>query len=1831
MNPTLSSLPAAASLRQDNGCTYAAGTETYTDYGDGTTTKTLTYAPTGSAVPSNAHIFNAFEDGFSSQQDYVISGWGCSTPSLLYDSTGGLDIGLAESKVRKLCYNSEKNSFPNVQSDNSYRGTVGPCGGHTGDYHFHGRYHCLYEQTGEHSTKIGDVGPYIMYGKWEHFTNKKLPNLDACGAHIGITPDSPSEAVYHYHVQDRAPYGVGCYGDGVNLMTVSACRALYSTCGDGDETFTDMPQPDGTLKSFAYDRDCPCFDANGLNTDSSITERAIIAQPSVIAYDASKWTCGDGVSCMQTVEATLGFTDYVGKQDATKSPPSSPAHCDASVAPENGDIGNCTSELPIGQTCRPVCADGFVLALSGKQSYCAPDGKLSYEAECVYDSCFILERNAAQERKQKPMNEIIVHPDGKDEKTVLVSKDEREMHVEVDTMRTRAKLISYANASTNNVVLSKRLIAGGENEEEIDVEKRLTELRKKAVELRERLLRVKYRYTPPPSPPPLPPSPPPSPPSPPPPPPPSPPPSPPPLPPPPLPPPPLPPPPLPPPPLPPPPLPPPPLPPPPLPPPPLPPPPLPPPPLPPPPPSPPSPPPPPPPPLTPIPSASWHDFVFLCLEQAPKTGECTDWASGNNYGTMPNWDTSLVEDMSGYDVVKSVFQGFSQKSTFNGDISRWNTEKVTTMYYMFHSASAFNQDIGDWNTEKVTTMSWMFRAASAFNEDIGSWNTAQVTDMRSMFNAASAFNQDIGSWNTEKVNSMQWMFKEASAFNQDIGGWNTEKVTEMSFMFWSASAFNQDISSWTGSAATSAQTNMFLDASAFQAKFKCTDANTGPANSCVGPSPIPDTSWHTFVGECLMWDASPVIAETGECIDWARSQDVWYGTMPNWDTSLVTDMSGHNKGFSQKSTFIGDISKWDTGQVTTMFYMFDSASAFNQDIGDWNTAQVKNMYGMFIHASAFNQDIGRWNTAQVTTMLWMFGYASAFNGDISKWNTEKVTHMGSMFSRASAFNQDIGSWNTFSVTTMESMFQLASAFNQDISLWTGSAATSAQTNMFLDASAFQEKYTCGTSGPASSCNVIESTWIAPSPPPPSPPPPPLTPIPSASWHDFVFLCLEEAPKTGECTDWASGNNYGTMPNWDTSLVEDMSGYTGSVFQGFGDKSTFNGDISKWNTEKVTTMYDMFYQASAFNQDIESWNTARVTNMQAMFVRASAFNQDIGEWNTAQVTDMRDLFYSASAFNQDIGSWTTEQVTDMGYMFYFASAFNHDISSWTGTAATSAQTNMFSGASAFEAKFKCTDAVTGPANSCVGPSPIPDTSWHTFVGECLMWDASPVIAETGECIDWARSQDVWYGTMPNWNTSLVEDMSGYDPFLQGSGSQGFGAKSTFNGDISKWDTGKVTTMRDMFYSASAFNQDIGNWNTERVTDMNGMFYFASAFNHDIGSWNTERVTDMGNMFYSAPAFNHDISSWTGSAATTAQTGMFTSATAFQAKFTCDDAVSGPASSCVGPSPIPDTSWHDFVGQCLDESAATGECIDWARSQDVWYGTMPNWNTSLVEDMSGYDPFLQGSGSQGFGAKSTFNGDISKWDTGKVTTMRDMFYSASAFNQDIGNWNTERVTDMNGMFYFASAFNHDIGSWNTERVTDMGNMFYSASAFNHDISSWTGSAATTAQTGMFTSATAFQAKFTCDDANTGPASSCDVRPMDQMPWSGTVNNGEVTLNGDAKSDYTVYVWHADVHTGGYAYVQFHYADGVVDEIRHTGNGSRKFLKSDGTWTGWFTVGSHGTTLRTQLGLVKYYDIDCTQVAGTSTWYFTTSSGSVSKIVLKEDSDWGGMKSVEVYRES
>ena len=201
--------------------------------------------------------------------------------------------------------------------------------------------------------------------------------------------------------------------------------------------------------------------------------------------------------------------------------------------------------------------------------------------------------------------------------------------------------------------------------------------------------------------------------------------------------------------------------------------------------------------VTQITDSNFHSAIATCLGTNPVDGLC----SSSEYGSMPDWDVSFVTDMHGWD--GTSFQGFVYKTTFNGDIGRWNTAQVTDMSYMFTAAYAFNQDIGSWNTEKVTDMTYMFMSDIAFNQDIGSWNTSQVTDMSYMFMGAYAFNQDIGSWNTEKVTNMASMFSYAYAFNQDIGSWDTSQVTNMGSMFYQATSYDQDTSPLASPSSTS--------------------------------------------------------------------------------------------------------------------------------------------------------------------------------------------------------------------------------------------------------------------------------------------------------------------------------------------------------------------------------------------------------------------------------------------------------------------------------------------------------------------------------------------------------------------------------------------------------------------------------------------------------------------------------------------------------------------------------------------------------------------------------------------------------------------------------------------------------------------------------------------------------------------------------------------------------------------------------------------------------------------------------------------------------------------
>ena len=69
----------------------------------------------------------------------------------------------------------------------------------------------------------------------------------------------------------------------------------------------------------------------------------------------------------------------------------------------------------------------------------------------------------------------------------------------------------------------------------------------------------------------------------------------------------------------------------------------------------------------------------------------------------------------------------------------------------------------------------------------------------------------------------------------------------------------------------------------------------------------------------------------------------------------------------------------------------------------------------------------------------------------------------------------------------------------------------------------------------------------------------------------------------------------------------MSGYDGSAVQGFGGKSTFNGDISKWDTEKVTNMDICFITLLRSTKTLGVGTQASDYMMDVFF----AFNQALG--------------------------------------------------------------------------------------------------------------------------------------------------------------------------------------------------------------------------------------------------------------------------------------------------------------------------------------------------------------------------------------------------------------------------------------------------------------------------------------------------------------------------------------------------------------------------------------------------------------------------------------------
>ena len=282
----------------------------------------------------------------------------------------------------------------------------------------------------------------------------------------------------------------------------------------------------------------------------------------------------------------------------------------------------------------------------------------------------------------------------------------------------------------------------------------------------------------------------------------------------------------------------------------------------------------------------------------------------------------------------------------------------------------------------------------------------------------------------------------------------------------------------------------------------------------------------------------------------------------------------------------------------------------------------------------------------------------------------------------------------------------------------------------------------------------------------------------------------------------------------------------------------------------------------------------------------------------------------------------------------------------------------------------------------------------------------------------------YGDMSYWETGKITDMSKL--------FTNYASQSKEIPSLQAWDVSCVTTMQGMFSNCSHFNQPLNSWDVRQVVNMSSLFYGCVRFNQPLNKWDVSHsVRSMDMMFANAKAFNQSLDTWDLKNVESLK-GMFAGTSAYQQH-----------------KPL----WKDTLINTTIRMAV----MRWMQGEQTCiaiHGHISHWDVSKVTDMNRL-----------FAQHSDFNQPLSDWDVSNVIDMTGMFEGCTLFNQPIDTWDTRNVISMKEMFANAKSFNQSLTHWDVRRVIDMSSMFSGCQSFNQVLSKWEVHYGDTIMTKMF----------------------------------------------------------------------------------------------------------------------------------------------------------------------
>lgn len=194
--------------------------------------------------------------------------------------------------------------------------------------------------------------------------------------------------------------------------------------------------------------------------------------------------------------------------------------------------------------------------------------------------------------------------------------------------------------------------------------------------------------------------------------------------------------------------------------------------------------------------------------------------------------------------LRSAFYGCT---TFNQDLSSWDTTNVVNTEFLFYGCSAYNQPL-NWNTPNLENAIYMFAYCSAFNQPIN-FNTAKIKSFNSFLINCGNFNQPLSLVATEAT-SLENMLQDCEKFNSTFEIINGLKITNAFAVFPGCKVFNQPVQ---------LDSNVLLNTS--RMFFGCTDFNSSVTlnTSSVRNMSFMFQNTPVFNQDLQSWDVGSVI------------------------------------------------------------------------------------------------------------------------------------------------------------------------------------------------------------------------------------------------------------------------------------------------------------------------------------------------------------------------------------------------------------------------------------------------------------------------------------------------------------------------------------------------------------------------------------------------------------------------------------------------------------------------------------------------------------------------------------------------------------------------------------------------------------------------------------------------------------------------------------------------------------------------------------------------------------------------------------------------------------